>query len=171
MKTIFKILGILLIFCFTAIPFVSAGDSIQGEITPELTEKVTEKPTISIETTKPIETGIETAIPTTSPEIPEIQEFKEIKFVSFTENRKDFTFIIKNEGTYKISFKDLKTKYGVIQPEAKKQNPNKSLQEKLIDIIDPDTLSQSEDVTLGLTFDGTEKNMYFDDYWLIVKNN
>jgi hypothetical protein len=169
MKTIVKIIGILLIFCMIAVPFVSAGETIQGEITPELTEKQTVKPTITIEPTKPVETEIETPIPTQTLEV--FQEFKELKLFSFTEDCKDFTITLKNEGTSKISFNDLKTKYGVTQPEAKKQDPNKSLTEKLIDLIDPNTFSQYEEVTLSLTLDATEKNMYFDDYWLIVKNN
>lgn len=168
MKTI-KFIAIALCICMAIIPMmVMAEDPIMGEVTPELTEAPIIKETPIGEVTPEL-----TEIPVVQePFIPaHLPAPSELKLTSQTTDRKLFTITLSNFGEKEANFNELKSKYSVSQREAKIQDPEKSIIGKIIDIVNPNTLSQNEEVTLDITVDGSGQDLYFDDYWLLIRNN
>jgi len=168
MKTM-NFIAIAICICLLAIPMMVMAEDPVGEVTPELTEAPIIKET-------PVETVTPelTEAPVTTQELISSMPMaipSELKLSSQTTDRKLFTITLSNFGEKVVYFNDLKSKYAATQKEAKLQDPEKSIIGKIIDVVNPDTLSQNEEVTLDVTVDGSSKDLYFDDYWLLIRNN
>lgn len=169
MKTI-KFMVIAICICMTIIPMMVMAEDPVGEVTPELTEAPIIKETPVMGEVTPELTEVPPAIQEQiNPVFVAIPS--ELKLTSQTTDRKLFTITLSNFGEKEVNFNDLKSKYSITQKEAKIQDPGKSIIGKIIDIVNPNTLSQNEEVTLDISLDGSEKDMYFDDYWLLIRNN
>lgn len=154
------LIGLCLICCLIASPAVSAGDVVTVEKTTT---------TLELSGSSGITDPVSEVIESEGVNIPsEPVKSLKIKTQSITFNNVKVT--LKNDGTLKIPYNDLISKYNTINVESRIRDKHKNLLDILIDIPDPNTLSKGEEVIINIPRDGAkETNMYFDEYWLIIK--